>query len=560
MAFINKNIAQGLSFVNTWDQDIENSIRNEEMDNIAKQKREAKVNYYAEITKEGKAFDSYNNNRLESYFEGLNDDMADFRMNNPNFETNVDQMREYRSIARKYQDNPFINESRKVDEQFKAFQDNYQKNPNQWTDSEYENEMDRYLGYVNQDHENGESVDPYYFSPPTTITFSDIITEQSKIMGLESSIGYGTDAKGNKYSFNKIDVSDESLEATSNRILMDEKSRSIAINAWENTFSEEGVPGKMYPDIMSFLEANLKATKNLGESGRKADEMDLARRKQQLASKQIYNAYESHLQKNIQRSGYSNGMNLDGFTSAGKRGGTLAVGNDGYVEMYTLPAMNEQTGRYEIAKTSAPITQFGGSVTQIGTSAMIEDETGNRFVKINITMDKPNTKPDITGFTDEKEYYKSLGLEVEEFIESNVNDEFSMLASMFDKTKVPQLTGTVLVPAVTNEATITDYNLGYTTKDKVGSLGDQYSSVTGNYNPSQGNAGLNTFINGLNSNFGGKWGKVTDNSTIPSSILASGGGENETYFKDNITKKYSVYRNGYPVQLGKSSKDARRDQ
>ena len=104
--FGKRSVMSGLSYVNNYDQDVQNAIRMNQLQNERKLQREQKSRYYAEKLKEGVANDELNSRRLESYYDKLNKELGDFVMNAPeNWEQNILFQKQFNSIADKYLNN-----------------------------------------------------------------------------------------------------------------------------------------------------------------------------------------------------------------------------------------------------------------------------------------------------------------------------------------------------------------------------------------------------------------------------------------------------------------------
>jgi hypothetical protein len=155
----NLGIKEGMSFVENWDNDINQLYQREEYKARINNEQEKKAEYYANLLKQGHVSSPYAESRLQEFYKGLNGKVADFAINNPNFTNDVTGMQKFNELTDQFLNNPIILEDQQVKHEFQKFQDAVVAG-NISPDTYHEN-MERYNNYINA--KPGDNVSPYVF-------------------------------------------------------------------------------------------------------------------------------------------------------------------------------------------------------------------------------------------------------------------------------------------------------------------------------------------------------------------------------------------------------------
>lgn len=170
-------LAKGLAVEHDFGADIQRLYQREDLRSQIRVEKERKAQLYGGMLEEGHVQGKFNTGRLEESYKQINDELANFVTNNPNWETDPGLFAQFSNITDQYLNNDIIREDMQVQEQFKALQGEI--NSGRMTPQEMEQQMDRYTNYV----ENGG--DPYVFVNPKKFEFNEIIGESLKNIGTQ---------------------------------------------------------------------------------------------------------------------------------------------------------------------------------------------------------------------------------------------------------------------------------------------------------------------------------------------------------------------------------------
>ena len=179
---ISLGAAKGLSFTEDWNKDIDRLYQREQYSTSLRRENEEKTRFYAGLMKKGHVNVPSEEAELQEYYLSVNDELADFSINNPNFELDPIAMGKYIEITDKYLNNPIIQRSLQVKEEFDMLRQ--AKSKEQLTEDEYNAEMARYTDYS----ENGG--EPYSFTDFAVVDLNVLGSELISTLGTTETIKY----------------------------------------------------------------------------------------------------------------------------------------------------------------------------------------------------------------------------------------------------------------------------------------------------------------------------------------------------------------------------------
>lgn len=174
MGFLSYGSAKALSYTHDFQKDIDRLYQREAYGAQIKAEREKKAMFYASLMKEGTAATQYNTQRLEGLYEGLQREIADYAVANPDLEQDPRKLAHLMSISDKFLNNNIIAEDQEVQKHWNMTKEALAKGD--IYEDEYFEAAERYTNYS----QNGG--DPYVFSNPKRREFMDIWQESQVLM------------------------------------------------------------------------------------------------------------------------------------------------------------------------------------------------------------------------------------------------------------------------------------------------------------------------------------------------------------------------------------------
>jgi len=174
MGFLSYGAAKGLGVSHDFQKDIENLYNAEAYKSQVRAEKEQKTRYYSELMKEHTAVAPSMVSELEDHYMNLNSEIADFAMNNPNFETDVNKMQQFHSLTDKYLNNDMVRKDIQSQEQFELLKTAMSNGDIDPESDEYMENMDRYSDWM----ENGG--DGFMFQNPEVVDYSELIIDANK--------------------------------------------------------------------------------------------------------------------------------------------------------------------------------------------------------------------------------------------------------------------------------------------------------------------------------------------------------------------------------------------
>lgn len=174
MSFLSYGSAKALSYTHDFQKDIDRLYQREAYGAQLKAEREKKSMFYASLMKEGTAATQYNTQRLESLYEGLQKEIADYAVANPDLEQDPRKLAHLMNISDKFLNNNIIVEDQEVQKHWNITKEAFAKGD--IYEDEYFEAAERYTNYS----QNGG--DPYVFGNPKRKEFLDIWQESQVLM------------------------------------------------------------------------------------------------------------------------------------------------------------------------------------------------------------------------------------------------------------------------------------------------------------------------------------------------------------------------------------------
>lgn len=169
-------IAQGLSYRHDFEKDMERVYQNAAYAEKIKAQKEQRTQFYANLLKKGHAVSPALTKKLEGFYSDLNDKLAQFVIDNPDFETDIGKMQEFISITDNYLNNDIIRTDLQSQQNYAKMQDAMSNG--KMTKSMIEREGEKYQKYL----ETGEQ---YVFDGAPPVSLNDITAFIAKNIGYE---------------------------------------------------------------------------------------------------------------------------------------------------------------------------------------------------------------------------------------------------------------------------------------------------------------------------------------------------------------------------------------
>jgi len=168
-------LAKGLAVKHDFGADIQRLYQRENLRSQIQVEKERKAQLYGSMLKQGHVVGKNNTVRLEEDYKRINNELADFVSNNPNWETDPGLFAQFSDISSQYLENDIIREDTQVAEQFKVLQ--AEVNSGTMGAEEIERQMDKYNHY----NENGGN--PYVYVNPAKLEFNDVLQASLQNVG-----------------------------------------------------------------------------------------------------------------------------------------------------------------------------------------------------------------------------------------------------------------------------------------------------------------------------------------------------------------------------------------
>lgn len=395
--FLDFGKARALSFVNDYNRDIGVALQNDQLNFQAKRYREEKVNHYAKQLEEGVASTDYNTKRLESFYEDLNDQLANLSLKyGDRMEMDINAMREFNSITSQYLNNNILKEDQSAIAEFNKLKQAMQNRD--LTDDEFLEQMDRFNAYADQgsDISKEDRVPPYVYVPPFKLDMNDVIGRASEQLGADLKAGkYGTVKEINRGELNAAAIASYQT---------DEKAWNTS---WDRLKNKEVYGNNIY----DYIEKSLLSRVSEGETGSTLNALSKYRASSSKRDVDLYNAYATQIGVHL-KNGNSNAVKPSRkniyFTPSNateRQRGKLSTGYDVF-QLKNLSTGEKTMNPLNLSEMDVEIESSGGIIKNvdgeyfINVDAYIDEDTYNYyadrveegFKSLVTEMFKPETK------------------------------------------------------------------------------------------------------------------------------------------------------------------------
>lgn len=174
MGFLSYGSAKGLSVQHDFQKDIDRLYKRESYRSQINAQKEQKTKYYAELMKEHDAESPWIRAKLEEEYKKLNGEIADFAIENPNFETDVNKMSEFLSKTDKYLNNDLVRMDKQSKDQYAKMTETF--NNGEIDEDQWLEESEKYDNWMRNGTEAGqEYASGYIFNGNKLPSYKEIL-------------------------------------------------------------------------------------------------------------------------------------------------------------------------------------------------------------------------------------------------------------------------------------------------------------------------------------------------------------------------------------------------
>jgi len=119
--FLSYGLTKGLSYREDWDKVIERALQSETLDRQAQQIREEKVRYQADKMEKAHVISERHLKEYEEFCGDLNRQIADFHIDNPGWETDLNLHMKHNQLTDQYLNNPILIADKKLELEWEKF-------------------------------------------------------------------------------------------------------------------------------------------------------------------------------------------------------------------------------------------------------------------------------------------------------------------------------------------------------------------------------------------------------------------------------------------------------
>lgn len=188
--FLSYGLTKGLSYREDWDKVLGRALQSEALDRQAQQAREEKVRYYADRAKKGHAISERHQAELEEFYKGLNKKVADYPINHPGFETDLNLHMKYNQLLDQYLNNKYLVADKKQEFEWNKFREAM---PNLLA-REIEENINAY-----DDYNEGRTDTPYTFYAPKHFDYIPHVQNAVKLISVNPEQFMVSDKEGGIY-------------------------------------------------------------------------------------------------------------------------------------------------------------------------------------------------------------------------------------------------------------------------------------------------------------------------------------------------------------------------
>jgi hypothetical protein len=491
MGFLSYGSAKALSTTHDYQKDIDRLYQREAYAQQVRAEKEKKSMFYASLMKEQTAAAPVNTQKLETLYEGLHKDVANYAVDNPDWETNPMKVQKMYGIMNQFIDNPVIREDQQVQQQWNATKEAFNKGD--LKQDEYDNLAEKYHNYVQTGSSIGDSSkpDPYIFANPKRKDIIEILKERND--WLQPTISKVTDpVTGQMTKITK--TPDENIHVAAVMGLTDPDTDFVISKMYSKIPPEDQ---GLYKSKTDYFEHLIKAGEIFGKEDAGYDQMKLMMAKNTLDKNTDLSNYHRFYQNNVYEPLRSRGETSSdtaniSFTEFGTKGQPLAMGGAGrnlkvYGKGNQVNEINVQghvvsvgAGRI-INKSGVPWVETQVMIS-LGDDKPMTDASGNPVMRDMNEEEKARAKQkgvDSSKFQQVSQGLMANSLKENGFEIQKVTDP-GMLANLgLEGATITSdvYVGTVLMPADFSEGNRIKYDLNYGTKENMSKGVETYNET-----------------------------------------------------------------------------------
>ncbi len=448
MGFLEYGSVRGLSLGHDYQRDIDRLYDRERFSMEVRKERENKARYYGEMLQQKQATTPNNTQKLEGYYDELTGELADFVINNPNFETDINLQRQFQDIASRFQNNDIIREDMQVAQSLENLKEEMLSG--EMDGDDYIVEMDRYMEYAN----NGG--DPYVFENFKKVYLTDIVTQLAEAVSQVTEV---TTEDGQVIS--TVGADPAALDYTARMALTRSDYDRTVEKAWR-----QAKGSGMYDSKLDFFKTIIQSQVDYGNKFVAWDQRKLIDAKTRAALQTEYVQNNPLFGNYVLESLYGEGRSVNAddrhiaFTPWREKGATFNPGtatNDGGAKFKTL-LLNTQ--KVDDKDPSYVPIDLNVTMASTGAGKIFLDANGVAFVEVDVQI------PILEGEQETlRNHLSKYGWSSRKYSEPGIFvDALREIEGIRQTSDVYQ--GTIVVPASFSAPQIHDYELGYKTQTK----------------------------------------------------------------------------------------------
>lgn len=461
-SFLSYGSGKALSYQHDFGKDIDRLYQREAYKMQVQAQKEQKSAYYASMMKQHTAAAEFNKGRLDEFYLDLTNQVADYSLKHPNWESDVMQSQEMYSLMDKFINNDIVREDLQVQAEWEKVKTAYSNQ--QLTESEYQQNAERYDKYKK------EGGDPFVFANPKRKEMPDLLKEiNTQLAGATTE--YTDKATGKIYRTTKTSGEDIHLAVLS---AMSDPENRRAIETSYNAIPEK--ERAMFSSVIDYAEKLVAGGEEYQSLIAGYDELYMYNAKKSV-DQNLYNRhYMTNVYKPLGESGsvqpHEALMSFGSWPTAGNvmafgaQGKTFkAFGKDGNPSNLTIKGSTKGVG-------SAGMKMIGG-VPFVGTTVQVmidpnEDSLDNpdapdaeKNLNANESR-KERKRREEQAFAKAAEKRKMIDdLETNGFVMKSVYEEGFMQGMNSTTKKGSYYEGTVWEPANFTEAARKQYDISF---------------------------------------------------------------------------------------------------
>jgi hypothetical protein len=367
MGFLSYGSAKAISQTHDFQKDIDRLYQREAYAQQIKAEKEKKAMFYASLMKEQTAAAPVNTRKLESLYEGLHKQVADFAINNPGWETDVTKVNEFQNLTSQFIDNPIIREDQQVQQQWNATKEAYGKGD--LHQDEYEKLAEQYHNYT-----QGLDTNPYVFANPKRKDMPTILKEINDYLAPVTT-EVTDQATGKKTKWGR--TPDENIHLAAVMGLRDRDTDFVVSKIYDNLGeTEKG----LYASKTDYFEHMIKYGEPMVKEDAGYDEMLMLQTKKMLDNKSdlqnYHRFYQNQVYEPLRTRGETSADKANiSFTEFGDLKQPLAMGPNGRnLKMYNSQNNNsieDVNVKGNVVSTGAGKIVLVGNVPWVQTQVMV---------------------------------------------------------------------------------------------------------------------------------------------------------------------------------------------